>query len=97
MVNPTCFKSSDNPRTKDLILTNKKRSFTGSSTVETVLSDFHIMIFTVLKCGFVKKGPKIVYYRDFSKYDNKAFKRDLHLICQKATKVNLNMEPSTKL
>ena len=35
IVNPTCLKSSDNPRTIDLILTNKKRSFTGSSTVET--------------------------------------------------------------
>ena len=60
----------------DLILTNKKRSFTGSSTVETGLSNFHVMIVTVLKGGFVKKGPKTVYYRDFSKYDNKAFKRD---------------------
>ena len=75
--NPTCFKSSDNPRTIDLILTNKRGSFTGSSTFETGLSDFHVMIFTVLKGGFVKKGPKTVYYRDFSKYDNKAFERDL--------------------
>ena len=49
----------------------------GSSTFETGLSDFHAMIFTVLKGGFVKKGPKTVYYRDFSKYDNKAFKPDL--------------------
>ena len=57
-------------------LTNKKRSFMGSSTVETGLSDFHAMILTVLKGGFVKKGPKTFYYRDFSKYDNKPFKRD---------------------
>ena len=49
----------------------------GSSTVETGLSDFHAMILTVLMGGFVTKGPKTVYYRDFSKYDNKAFKRDL--------------------
>ena len=56
----TCFKSPDNPKTIDLILTNKKRSFMGSSTVETGLSDFHAMIFTVLKGGFVKKGPKTV-------------------------------------
>ena len=72
IINPTCFKSSDNPRTIYLILTNKKRSFTGSSTVETGLSDFHLMIFTVLKGGFIKKGPKTVYYRDFSKYDKKS-------------------------
>ena len=77
IVNPTCFKSHDNPKTIDLILTNKKRSFMGCSTVETGLSDFHTIIFTVLKGGFVKKGPKTVYHRDFSKYDNKAFKGDL--------------------
>ena len=35
------------------------------------------MIFTVSNGGFVKKDPKTIYYRDFSKYDKKAFKRDL--------------------
>lgn len=35
------------------------------------------MIFTVLKGGYVKKGPKTVHYRDFTKYDNKAFKQHL--------------------
>ena len=35
------------------------------------------MIFPVLMGDFVKKGPMTLYYRDFSKYDNKAFKRNL--------------------
>ena len=34
-------------------------------TVETGLSDFHAMIFTELNGGFVKKGPKTVYYGEF--------------------------------
>ena len=65
------------PKTIDLILTNNRRSFTGSSTVEMELSDSHATIFTVLKSEFVKKGPKTAYYRDFRKYDKKAFTRDL--------------------
>ena len=35
IVSSNCFKSSDNPETIDLILTNKKKSFNGSSTIET--------------------------------------------------------------
>ena len=45
---PTCFKS-DNPRSIDLILTNRNMCFKHTSTIETVLSDFHTMIVTVLK------------------------------------------------
>ena len=79
IVNPTCLKSSDNPKTIDLILTNKKRSFAWPSNVETGVSDFHVMMFTVLKSGFLKKGPKTVYYRGFSKYYNKVFLPDLQV------------------
>ena len=64
---PTCFKS-DSPRCFDLILTNRKSSFQNSTTVETGLSDFHTMILTILKGSFVKRGPKIVEYRDYSKF-----------------------------
>ena len=49
----------------------------GSSAVEAGLSNFHVIIFAVSKDGFVKKGPKTVYYRNIIKYDNKAFKQDL--------------------
>ena len=63
----TCFKSDTNPRTIDLILTN----------IETGLSDFHLMVSTVLKSGFVKRGPKIINYRDYSKFDDVKFRSDL--------------------
>ena len=45
---PTCFKS---PLGKciDLMLTNSKHSFFGSQTFETGFSDFHHMIYTILR------------------------------------------------
>ena len=51
-----------------LILTNRKSSFKDTVTIETGLSDFHVMILTVLKGRYVKSGPKIITYRDYSKF-----------------------------
>ena len=73
---PTCFKS-DSPRCIDLILTNRKRSFQNTVTVHTGLSDFHAMIVTVLKGGYRKKGPKIITYRNYTKFCAENFRRDL--------------------
>ncbi len=73
---PTCFKS-ERPRTIDLILTNRVHNFQNTMTVETGLSDFHCMIATVLKGGFVKRGPKIINYRDYRKFDIHSFREDL--------------------
>ena len=41
------------------------------------MSDFHLMILTVLKSGFVKRGPRIVTNRDYSKFDPIKFRSDL--------------------
>ena len=41
---PTCFMSDSNPSCRDLILTNRARSFQNSSTVETGISDFHHLV-----------------------------------------------------
>ena len=39
------------------------------------------MIVTVLKAGFVKRGPKIVTYRDYSKFSAVDFKDNLvHMV-----------------
>ena len=45
----TCFKNPDKPTCIDLILTNCPRSFQNTDTFEIGLSDFHKLIFTVLK------------------------------------------------
>ena len=52
---PTCFKSKINPTCIDLILTNKTNNFKHTCTIETGLSDFHLLTVTVLKSKF-KKG-----------------------------------------
>ena len=74
---PTCYKSVDNPSSIDMFLTNKASGFQNTTTIEVGLSDFHLMILTVLKSGFVKKGPRIVTYRDYSKFDPIKFRSDL--------------------
>ena len=51
---PTCYKNPNNPSLIDIILTNRKRSFQYSKTIETGLSDHHKMIITVLKTEFIK-------------------------------------------
>ena len=66
---PTCYKSADNPSSIDMFLTNKTSGFQNTTTIEVGLSDFHLMILTVLNSGFVKRGPRIVTYRDCSKFD----------------------------
>ena len=73
---PTCFKSNS-PRCTDLILTNAKSSFQATTTIETGLSDFHTMIVTVLKGGHVKRGPKIISYRDRSRFGIVDFRNHL--------------------
>ena len=84
---PTCFKSG-NPRSIDLILTNRKSSFQNTVAIETGLSDFHAMVVTVLKGGFVKRGPKIVTYRDYSKFDAVDFKENLlHMISSELSEI----------
>ena len=55
------------------------------------------MIVTVLKGGFVKKGPKTVYYRDFSKYDYKAFKHDLQENLSKGNRSKLEYGAFNKI
>ena len=64
--NPTCHKS-DNPRCIDLILTNCKSHFQNTTNLETGMSDFHVMILSILKVDFTKRGPKILTYSDYKK------------------------------
>ena len=73
---PACFKSG-NPQSIDLTLTNGKSSFRKTVAIETGLSVFHAMIVIVLKGGFVKRGPKIVTYRAYSKFSAVDFKDNL--------------------
>ena len=55
----TCFKNPENPRTIDLILTNRPRSFCNSNSLETGFSDFHkltVTVFTITKSNQLSKS-----------------------------------------
>ena len=84
---PTCFKNPDNPSCVDLFITNSYRSFQNTITVNTGLSDFHKMTVTVLKTTFPKAKPKVVQYRDYSKFKkvtfNEALKMNLETLEEK--------------
>ena len=75
---PTCFKNPDNPSCIDLFLTNRPKSFHGTRTLETGLSDFHKMVITILKLHYKKQKPKIIQYRKYKNFSNDSFKSDLN-------------------
>ena len=78
IVDPTCFKNPINPSSIDLILTNKRRSFQNSQTIETGLSDYHKMTITVLKSFFQKQDPITIKYRDYKRFDKSIFNAELN-------------------
>ena len=73
---PTCFKSPD-VRCIDLILTNKRNCFQRSSSFETGISDFHYMIYTVLKTTNSNMPPKKVSNRCDKSFSETHFRTDL--------------------
>ena len=52
-------------------------SFQHTSVIETGISDHHKLILTVMKSIFSKASPKIFHYRNYSKFDNRNFRKDL--------------------
>ena len=54
---PTCFQSEE-PTSLDVILTNKRRSFMHSKSIQNGLSDHHSLICTMLKTKVKKVKPK---------------------------------------
>ena len=73
---PTCFKSA-NGTCIDLILTNQKHSHMFSQTFEVGFSDFHVMVYTMLKTTYVKLPPKVIKYRCRRNYNERTFYNDL--------------------
>ena len=67
---PTCYKNAENPTSIDVILTNRFRSFRESRTIETGLSDYHKMIYTILKLDIKKKDPLLINDRSYKHFDD---------------------------
>ena len=73
----TCYKNPENPSCIDLILTNNPNIFRNSGVIETGLSDFRKMTVTVMKTTFEKLKPNIIYYRDYRKFSDDRFRKNL--------------------
>ena len=74
--NVTCFKNPDKPKSIDLMLTNRNRSFQNSCVIDTGLPHFHKITVTVLRSHLNKLGPKIIHYRDYKIFSNDAFRSE---------------------
>ena len=75
---PTCYKNPLKPSCIDLFLTYCSRSFQDTQVIETGLSDFPKMNITVLKMFFRKQKHETVFFRNYKKFDNSAFREALN-------------------
>ena len=72
MINtPACYKNPDKPTC------TCPRSFQNSCVIETGLSDFHMMIVTVVKPSYQKIEPKVINYRNYKSFSNEGFRESL--------------------
>ena len=62
-----------------MILTNRKYSIKNTSSYETGLSDYHHLIYSVMKTMFTCDEPKKLIYRNFSNVSQKDFQNELLL------------------
>ena len=73
---PPCFQSI-NPMCIDLILTNQEDLSSNSNTWEVGISDHHHLVSTMLNKQILKGSTKTLYYRDYKKFEENKFARDL--------------------
>ena len=72
----TCY-INDHKSTIDLLFMNKPLSFQGTSTTETELSDCHKLITTFMGSFVSRLKPKIIFFRNYKKFDETKFLADL--------------------
>ena len=71
----TCFRGKDS--FIDLFLTNRKYWFKFRGSYKTGTSDYHDMIYSMLKSCFNNTEAKLLNNRDYKKFSQEAFKEDL--------------------
>ena len=71
-----CYTNNHNS-TINLCFTNKPLSFQGTSTAETGLSDCHKLISTFMRSFISRLKPKIMFFRNYKKFDKTMFLADL--------------------
>ena len=73
---PTSIKSV-NGRCIDLIMTNSNNSCICSITFETGFSDFHHLVYTILKTTYNRLPPKVISYRCYRNFSESQFREGL--------------------
>ena len=76
---PTCFQSEE-PTSLDVILTNKRRSFMHSKSIQNGLSDHHSLICTMLKTKVKKVKPNVIRFRCMKHFNEKEFLTELKIV-----------------
>ena len=79
----TCFKDAHNLNCVDLILTNNAMAFQNTTTGFTGLSDFHKLVFRVLKTSITKSKPQKLTYKDYKNFDSVRFNDELKYVLAK--------------
>ena len=74
---PTCFKKPDIPSCIDPILKNCPKSFPIFCVIETGLSDFHKLVFTVMKKTYKKSQQQIITYHSYKYFNNDRLREPL--------------------
>ena len=76
---PTSYKPLSSPTCIGLILTDKKTLFMKSTTFETGMSDFHVLITTIFRKTISNENAKKIFYRDYKAFDHNTFETRLQL------------------
>ena len=76
ILSPTCFQST-NPTCIDLILTNHEDLFSNYNTCEVGISDHHHLVSAVLNKKISKGSTKTLFCRDYKKFEENKFAKDL--------------------
>jgi len=90
ITSPTCFKSSDS-KCIDLILTNRSRCFMKRNSLETGISDFHHLIYSVFKSKFVKIPSIEISYRCLRNFQPELFQQELCYNLQNSLSTNFSV------
>ena len=79
----TCFKNMQNPKCKDLLLTNNVYAFQQTIAICTGLSDCDKLVLTILKTTIPRSQAKQITCRDYKQIDFSTFKNELKNILTK--------------
>ena len=71
------FYKSQEDSCVDLIITSRHSLHQFSHAFETGISDYHLMVYTMLKSTYTKLEPKILRKRSYKDFNKESFLRDL--------------------